>query len=285
MVVGNSLTRSVVRRFVAGESPAEGIRAAGRLAAHGIGAVLDYLGENVSSQAQADAAADVYVRTLEEIGRQGVDAHISVKLSQLGLDASFEGALDRMARICTKASEVGTLVAIDMESHTYTERTIECYRRLLPSAPHLVLCLQGYLRRTRHDVASLVALAPSIRLVKGAYNEPKQIAFGPEETRRSFHDILGMLIGTAPYVAVGTHDEVLIGHAIRLARERAVPSNGLEVQMLYGVRRELQARLVEDGCSVRAYIPFGDQWYPYLVRRLAERPANLRFFLEALLRK
>lgn len=276
-------TRAVVGRFVAGESVDDAVRAARELAAGRTGAILDYLGENVRTEEQADAAAEAYLAVLGRIAAERLDAHISVKLTQLGLDLSFEGAISRLERIA--AAAVGrTFVAIDMESHAYTDRTIAAYRRLRDSRENVVLCLQAYLRRTMADAASLLPLEPALRLCKGAYDESDEIALGRAETRISFRELLSVLLPSCRHLAVATHDEWLVEEARRVARRRGLPPGRYEFQMLYGVRRELQARLVAEGEPVRVYVPFGAQWYPYLMRRLAERPANVRLFLEALVR-
>lgn len=284
LIVANSLTRPVVERFVAGETLDDGIRAAKALEAQGPLAILDYLGEMVRSDEQADAAAGLYLDALQRIGSEGIDVHVAVKLSQLGLDLSPQATLDRLERLAAAAEPAGSRVAIDMESHDYTDRTIEVYRNLRGGHANVVLCLQAYLRRTQADVAGLLPLGPSLRICKGAYREPRDLVFDPEDTRRSFVSLLEATLGECPYVAVATHDEGLVDEALAIVSRRGLPTDRFEFQMLYGVRRELQVRLAERGYRVRAYIPFGDQWYPYLMRRLAERPANLRLFVEALLR-
>jgi proline dehydrogenase len=284
LVTGASLTRRVVERFVAGETLADGMAAATRLNEDGMGAILDYLGENVATEAQADQAAAAYLASLAAIGRRGVDAHVSVKLTQLGLDLSFDAALFRLREICAAATTARTRVAIDMEGHEYTDRTIEAYRIVKEAFDHPVLALQAYLKRTEADVEALAPLRPAIRLVKGAYNEPKDIAYGPWKTRDAFRRLLKPLLEHNPYTGVGTHDELMIKEAIRIAHRKDIPTDRFEFQMLYGVRRDLQERLKVEGYGVRVYVPFGEAWYPYLMRRMAERPANLRLFLEALAR-
>lgn len=277
--------RAVAYRFVAGDDLAEGMRAVAELKAKGIDAILDYLGENVTTSDGADHALGAYSGSLDAIETAGTGTHISVKLTQLGLALDLDGCLARMEKLVARAGEVGTVVAIDMESHEFTDRTIETYRRLRAGHDNVVLCLQSYLRRTEDDLASLLPLRPSIRLCKGAYNEPRTIAYRRGETRRAFRRLLAVLLDRAPYTAIATHDESLVDEASLIAKRHAVPKERYEFQMLFGVRRELQERLVAEGHPVRTYIPFGDQWYPYLMRRLAERPANLRFFLEALFRR
>lgn len=284
LITNRAAMRAVAGRFVAGETIDDGIEASVRLKTEGIEANLDYLGENVNDERQADHAAQLYIEILDRLSRRSPTSHISVKLTQLGLDMSVDRSIERMEKICAKAAEVNTTVAIDMESHEYTDRTIESYRALRKSFSNLVLCLQAYLRRTEEDVAGLLPIDPSIRLCKGAYNEPKQMVLNRQETRESFVRILEQLMTNCSYTTVATHDDVLVQETLRISRERRVPPGAYEFQMLYGVRRDLQRLLADQNFAVRIYIPFGDEWYAYLMRRLAERPANLRLFLEALIR-
>lgn len=283
-VTYSRVARPVVERFVAGESLDQAMAAARRLEESGIRVVLDHLGEHATQELQADVAAGAYLDLLDRIAAEHLDAHISVKLTQLGLDLSFEGCLARLERICRSAGKVGTPVAIDMESHAYTDRTIEIYGRMRPRHDRLVLCLQAYLKRTGADLEALLPSRPSLRLCKGAYNEPKEIRLTRFQTRDAFRRLLGASLRACPYTAVATHDELLIKEALRLARRYRIASERFEVQMLYGVRRELQARLAAEGLTVRVYVPFGTRWFGYLMRRLAERPANLRLLVEALIR-
>lgn len=283
-IIGHRATREVAYRFVAGDSIEDGIAASRDLVSSGVGAILDYLGENVSSEAQADAAMDAYLRCFDASVMAGVPAHVSVKLTQLGLDLSQQGCIERMRRICRKAEEIGTWVAIDMESHRYTTPTIEVFTALRQDHRDLVLCLQAYLRRTRADIQQLLTLEPAIRLCKGAYNEPKHIAFNKRETRSAYLEDLSVLLNSCPYTAIATHDEAIIRRVLQMSETDGIPRDRFEFQMLYGVRRKLASELVDRGYAVRVYVPFGDEWYPYLMRRLAERPANLRFFLESIVR-
>lgn len=284
LIVSTKFTRSVANRFVAGETLEQALAAARTLRSRGMESILDYLGENVTDTDEADLAAAHYLRSLFAIASGGMDCHISVKLTQVGLDISFEDTLDRMKQICAKAQDMGTIVAIDMESREYTDRTIETYRRLRANFDNVVLCLQAHLKRTAGDVRDLLPMKPAIRICKGAYDEPSDVAFERSATNESFKEIMSVLLETCPYTAIATHDQSLIDEAKRLARERQIPPNRFEFQMLYGVRRELQRKLILQGHRLRIYLPFGNQWYPYLMRRLAERPANLKFFLEAVLR-
>jgi proline dehydrogenase len=284
LVAGNRLTRALVERFVAGETIEEGIVAAKKMNRAGLSILLGYLGEHVTEEKEADHAAATYLDTLDHIARRAEGSHITVKLTQLGLDLSMAGCLARMEKICAKAAEVGSTVAIDMESHEYTDRTIEAYQTLRRSHGSLVLCLQSYLRRTEADVASLLPSHPSIRLCKGAYNEPGDIAHDRRGATQAYVRILEQLLPASSFTAVATHDDELIRRTLQLSRELDVPPERYEFQMLYGIRRDLQKVLAETGLGVRVYVGFGESWYPYLMRRLAERPANLRLFLEALVR-
>jgi proline dehydrogenase len=287
LIMANPLTRPVVERFVAGETLDDGIRVAHELQAAGTLTILDYLGEMVGSEEQADAAEALYLRVLERIGSErpgGLDAHVAVKLTQLGLGLSQEAAAGRVDRLATAASAAGSKLAIDMESHEHTDRTIDVYRQVRGAHDDVVLCLQAYLRRTAADVAALLPLEPSLRICKGAYAEPRDLVLDADETRRSYVSLLEATLGECPYVAVATHDDEMVEAALAIVSRRGLPPDRFEFQMLYGVRRELQVHLASQGWRVRAYVPFGDQWYPYLMRRLAERPANLRLFVEALLR-
>ena len=284
LIVSTKFTRSVANRFVAGETLEQALAAARTLRSRGMESILDYLGENVTDTDEADLAAAHYLRSLFAIASRELDCHISVKLTQVGLDISFEDTLDRMKQICAKAQDMGMIVAIDMESREYTDRTIETYRRLRANFDNVVLCLQAYLKRTASDVRDLLPMKPAIRICKGAYDEPADVAFDRSATSESFKEIMSVLLEACPYTAIATHDHSLIDEAKRMARERQVAPNRFEFQMLYGVRRELQRKLILQGHRLRIYLPFGNQWYPYLMRRLAERPANLKFFLEAVLR-
>lgn len=280
----NSLTRALVERFVAGETIQHGVDVAERMNRNGYKILLGYLGEHVKDEREADHATNTYLETLDEISRRTPGTHITVKLTQLGLDLSSEGCLQRMEKICAKAAEVGTTVAIDMESHEYIDRTIDIYKTLRSSHSGLVLCLQAYLRRTEDDVNALLPLNPAIRLCKGAYNEPGNIALDRRAATDAYMRLLEQLLPASEYTAIATHDDEVIRNALRLSRELGVPPDRYEFQMLYGIRRDLQKALVETGIGARVFVGFGESWYPYLMRRLAERPANLRLFLEALIR-
>jgi proline dehydrogenase len=269
---------------VAGESLDDGIRAARGLNGAGIAAMLDHLGENVTSREQAAAVADHYALALKRIEEAGdLECNISIKLTQLGLDLSFDLCLENTERVLAVAADRGTEVMIDMESSEYVDRTLDVLRRLRERYPRVGVALQAYLYRTAEDVFRLPAGAP-VRLVKGAYLEPPTIAHRHRaDVDRSFARLFATLLARDHEVHVATHDPRLLAGACRLTDRRRA-WHRVELQMLYGIRRDLQSMYASQGRPVRTYIPYGDQWYPYLTRRLAERPANLWFFASNLVR-
>ncbi|MFB3737902.1 MAG: proline dehydrogenase family protein [Candidatus Velamenicoccus archaeovorus] len=277
--------RAVAYRFVAGEDLDAAVATCRELQAQGIGAVLDHLGENVTAPEQAAEAAASYVRALHRIGSEGdLDAYISVKLTQLGLDFSVELCTSHVGQVLEAARQAGRLVMIDMESSVYVDRTLAVFRDLRSRHDHVGVCLQSYLRRTPADVDALPA-GSIVRLVKGAYLEPPELALGSRrEVDAAFARLAATLLARGHTLHVATHDPRLISGAERFAQRRGIPAGRIEYQMLYGVRRDLQARLARDGRPVRVYVAYGTEWYPYLTRRLAERPANMWFFLSNLVR-
>ena len=283
-VTTSRLGRRVALRFVAGESLDDGIRAARGLNGAGIAAMLDHLGENVTSREQAAAVADHYALALKRIEEAGdLECNISIKLTQLGLDLSFDLCLENAERVLAVAADRGTEVMIDMESSEYVDRTLDVLRRLRERYPRVGVALQAYLYRTAEDVFRLPAGAP-VRLVKGAYLEPPTIAHRHRaDVDRSFARLFATLLARDHEVHVATHDPRLLAGACRLTDRRRA-WHRVELQMLYGIRRDLQSMYASQGRPVRTYIPYGDQWYPYLTRRLAERPANLWFFASNLVR-
>jgi proline dehydrogenase len=278
--------RRVASRFVAGEHLDDAIAAARSLAKDGIRAMLDHLGENVTAPEQAAEAANAYVRALDRIREEGdLDCMVSVKLSQLGMDFSSELCISHMDRVMAVASSAGSVVMIDMEGSAYVDRTLAIFRDLRTRHDRLGLCLQCSLRRTEADIQSLPR-GSIIRVVKGAYLEPPEVALtSRRELDAAFARCFVRLIGLGHTVHVATHDPRLIQGAKRFVERRAVPWSRMEFQMLFGVRRDLQRRLALGGYPIRVYIPYGTEWYPYLTRRLAERPANMWFFLSNLARK
>lgn len=283
-VANHGLGLRVARRFVAGASLDEAVEAARALNAAGIRAMLDLLGENVASREQALAAADAYIGILKRIRDESLtDANISIKLTQLGLDIGDDLCLENAERVLDAAN--GTLVMIDMEGYDYVEPTLRVLRRLRERSDGVGVCIQAYLRRTDEDVRMLAELGCPVRVCKGAYLEPEEIAYAKRsEVDASYARAMAALLRAGNEVHIATHDPKLIDEGLRLVREERIPKDRFEFQMLYGIRKDLQQKLSEEGHPVRVYIPYGGEWYPYLTRRLAERPANLWFFLRALLR-
>jgi proline dehydrogenase len=284
MVTETTVSRRIAERFVAGETLDDAIRAALVLQQAGLTVSLDYLGESVSSRDEAIAAADVAIQTLQRMADEGLQGNVSLKPTQLGLDIDPEFCLENIARILSRARELAStgtemFVRIDMEASEYTERTIELVEALWERGFRNVgTVVQSYLRRTLDDVRRLNRLGSRVRLVKGAYNEPSDVAFPDKsDVDAMFIRAMQLLLSEGVYPAIATHDEELIAETRRYAFEHGIPRDSFEFQMLYGIRRDLQQRLKEEGYNVRVYLPFGDSWYPYLMRRMAERPANLLF--------
>jgi proline dehydrogenase len=284
----NPLARRFANRFVAGESLETALDAVRRLNAKGISATLDLLGESVHNEAEARAAGREYIRMLEEIDRQQLDSNVSVKLTAMGLDIADELCVDVMQQILERARQLGSFVRIDMESSAYTERTLRMFEdRLYPSyGPHVGIVLQSYLYRTQVDVEHANKLKARVRLCKGAYNEPETVAFpDKQDVDANYVRCMRALLLEGNYPGLATHDEAITRQAIEFARQHAIGPERFEFQMLYGVRRDLQERLVRDGWRMRVYVPFGTQWYPYLMRRLAERPSNVAFIAGSVARE
>ena len=277
--------KAVASRFVAGETLAEAMAVARALKTQGITSMLDHLGENVKSPEQALAAREAYLAGLAAIaGSQGLQAAISVKLTQLGLDESIEACWANLEPTLAAAEPAGTLVMIDMESHVYVDRTLEVLRLAHARWPQTGVAIQSYLQRTPSDVFALPA-GCRVRLVKGAYLEPPEVVHvDKREVDASYRRLFATLLARGHPVDVATHDPVLIDGVRRRVDAMADGWSRVEFQMLYGVRRDLQGSLARQGYPVRVYIPYGTEWYPYLTRRLAERPANLWFFLSNLVR-
>ncbi len=279
------LTRPVVERFVAGAELEDAIRAIKDLNSKGIGGILDLLGEGVTDPAGAEAAADEYLLSIKRIEATGIDTTVTVKLTQLGLAFDKGQCIDHLRVLCAEAQAIGARVEIDMEQSDYVTDTIEVYRSLRADHPQLRMAMQAYMRRTAADLETLADVPPRIRLVKGAYSEPPEIAFQKgKEIDAQYRYLTDWLFAKGEDPGIATHDSRLILHAKQAALKADKPVDSFEIQMLYGVRRELQQQLAQQGYRVRVYVPFGSAWYPYLMRRMAERPANLAVFLRALVR-
>lgn len=287
LILGNPLTRGMAWRFVAGETRDGALDVVRDLNRRGIRATLDYLGENVTSREEASAAADEAIAELRAIAAAGVDANISIKLTQLGLDLGDDFCREQVYRVLTVARELGNFVRIDMEGSRYTQRTLDLVGDLRRefAADTVGTVLQSALRRTQRDVEAQIAAGSRVRLVKGAYNEPPAVAFPKKaDVDRAYRIAMELLLARGYYPALATHDERLIGRAQGFAAAEGIAESRFEFQMLYGVRRDVQERLAAEGYNVRCYVPYGTQWYPYFMRRLAERPANLLFILGNLLK-
>ncbi len=275
-----------VRRFMPGDQPEDALRAAAGFQAEGIGTVFTRLGENVETVQDAEDTADHYLRFLDDIAARGLDGEISVKLTQLGFDFDVEGTRERVARLTRRAEQDGKTVWIDMESSAYAEPTIALYERLKSDGQANVgICLQAYLRRTAADVRRLLPLEPAIRLVKGAYEEPLRVAYRARREVDANYVALAVSLlharatGQRIRVALGTHDVELLEQAAAHASALGLGKDAFEIQMLYGIRADQQRRLARGGHAVRVLISYGEAWYPWYMRRLAERPANIAFAL------
>jgi len=284
----NGMARKFASRFVAGETIDSAVSAARDLAGRGITSSLDLLGESVTEEREAVAAGDQYVRMVDALSAAGAEVNVSVKLTQMGLDIDEDLCAANLARILERAGQLGGFVRIDMEGSDYTQRTLDFFRdRLFERfGRHCGVVIQAMLRRSAADVADLIAMKARVRLCKGAYLEPSDVAFAEKvAVDRNYVALMEHLLAAGNYPAVATHDQAIIAHARSFATRQGIPSERFEFQMLYGVRRDLQVSLRREGYRMRVYVPFGTQWYPYLMRRLAERPANIAFILGNLARE
>jgi proline dehydrogenase len=312
--------RTMARRFVAGETIEDGLRAARDLVERGFFVSLDYLGESVSSREEARAAADTYVRLIERIGADDTlrtKVNVSLKLTQMGQDVKLPHAAesassqlrwprpakhatpenagdwdeaflhDNVLRILDVARSHDIFVRFDMEGTPHTQRTLDFFLSLWDAGYHNIgVVLQSYLRRTQHDVSEANLLGARVRLCKGAYNEPEEYAFLPKsDVDGNFVTLMKMLLSDGNYPGIATHDPAMIRATREYSSERSLPPSGWEFQMLYGIRRDYQNQLIDQGYNLRVYVPFGEAWYPYLMRRMAERPANMFFVVNAVLRE
>jgi proline dehydrogenase len=281
--------RRAVRRFMPGETADDALDAGERFHREGISTLYTRLGENLARIDEADEVAAHYMGVYDEIERRGLDGEVSVKLTQLGFDLDAERTFEHAARLAERAAQGRGILWIDIEGSAYTENTVALYLRLKASHPNVGLALQAYLRRTADDVQRLIPLEPAIRLVKGAYAEPEEIAY------QSRHDVDTNFVALAvallearkaggrPRIALGTHDVRLIDQIGDHARAMGLDKDAFEVQMLYGIREDQQRRLAKEGVPVRDLIAYGEHWYPWYMRRLAERPANVIFALRQML--
>jgi len=284
---GMSGPRAFARRFIAGETIDDAILAVRHIQSQGLLCTLDYLGESVTTLGEADTATREYLRLIDAVDRAGVERNLSLKLTQLGLDVDRAICVDNLRKILKAADQCGFFVRIDMESSAYTDATLEIFEttwRLGHRNAGVVL--QSCLHRTEKDVERVNALGARIRLVKGAYREPKAIAYQlKSDVDAAYLRIAKRLLTEGVYPAIATHDEDVLNEIQRFTAERGIPQDAYEFQMLYGIRRDLQTALRSSGYRMRVYVPFGREWFPYFMRRLGERPANVAFVIRSVIKE
>jgi proline dehydrogenase len=284
-VTSNPISRRMSRRFVAGEDLDAAVAAARALNQAGMMVSLDYLGENVATEADARRACEMYLGIYDRIAAERLLGNVSLKLTQLGLDLGDAFCQGLVERIVARAASYSNFLRVDMEGSPYTQRTLDLVRNVRAKYPAIGVVVQSYLRRTEQDVKDLLAAGCRIRLCKGAYKEPPTLAFPDKrEVDANYVRVMQLLLPSGIYHGIATHDPRMIEATIAFAKQRGISKDDFEFQMLYGIRTDLQQQLLRDGYRIRVYIPFGRDWFPYFMRRLAERPANVLFFLRNLLR-
>ncbi|MGB8493988.1 MAG: proline dehydrogenase family protein [Candidatus Acidiferrum sp.] len=284
-VTSNRTTRRMALRFVAGETLDAAIAAARACNHAGIAVTLDCLGENVATPADAQKARDTYLKIYDRIAEEKLNANVSCKLTQLGLDLSGEFCEGLVLSIAERAAAYESFLRIDMESSVYTQRTVELVKRVRVQSPAVGAVIQSYLYRSESDVHDLLSYGCRVRLCKGAYKESIDVAYSRKaDVDANFLHLMRLLLSSGFYHGIATHDPRMIAGTIRWAAEKKISKDDFEFQMLYGVRTDVQRQLLRDGYRLRIYVPFGTEWFPYFMRRLAERPANLGFFLRIFFR-
>jgi proline dehydrogenase len=275
--------KQITRRFIAGENIDDAIIAIRELNALGITASFDHLGESISSEAEAEADVREYLHVIDRIAETRINSNISIKPTQLGLEIDEDLCLRNVRRLVEAAKSKNNFVRIDMEDSTKTDATLRIFHRLRSEFDNVGIVLQSYLYRTEKDLRDVLAVGGRVRLCKGAYNEPASVAF-PEkkDVDANFVEIMKILLKSGIYHGIATHDEAMITATRDFARREKLPNEAYEFQMLYGIRRDLQIKLAKEGYRMRTYVPYGEYWYPYFMRRLAERPANVWFVLKSL---
>ena len=286
-VVTKTPLRGMARRFVAGETVDQALAAMKAANEDGLDAIGNFLGESVHDEENARKDADIYWDLLDRMGREGIRGYASLKFTALGQDISEEFLAENLGRILEKAKRERVFLRFDMESSGYTQRTLDAFEKLWTDGwRDIGVVLQSYLKRTAGDVARMNELGARVRLCKGAYSEPASVAFQDrDKVDASFVDLMKMLLADGHQPAIATHDERMIDATVDFHTREGIGKDRFQFQMLYGVRRDLQKQLVDDGYTVSAYIPFGTHWYPYLMRRLAERPANMLFLAGSVVRE
>jgi proline dehydrogenase len=279
------IPRHMARRFIAGETLEEALEAVQKLNAKKMMATLDHLGENVATFEEAKHAAEIYFLILDKIQEANIQSNVSLKLTDLGLDLDEKICRENLEKITQKAASYNNFIRIDMESSLYTERSLQIFKSLFERYKNLGVVIQAYLYRSEKDIEELIPLKARVRLCKGAYKEPPEIAFPrKKDVDANYIKLMKKLLLYGNYPAIATHDPRIIEETKHFAKENKIPPANFEFQMLYGIRRDLQEQLVKEGYNVRIYVPFGKKWYPYFMRRLAERPANLMFFFSSFIR-
>jgi proline dehydrogenase len=276
---------NITWRFVAGEELPEAVQAIRTLNNKGIAASFDHLGESITSEDETRAEVKEYLQVLDQIVETGIDSNVSVKLTQLGLDVSTDLCYRNTHAIVREASTRGNFVRIDMEDSTKTDDTLDVFRRLRQEYENVGIVIQSYLYRSEKDIEDLLRLGARVRLCKGAYDEPPSAAFtSKQEVDANYIRLMSRLLSSGIYHGIATHDEGIIDATKSFAEKRGISKDAFEFQMLYGIRRDLQERLVAEGYRMRVYVPYGRYWYPYFMRRLAERPANVWFVMRNMIR-
>ena len=277
--------RKLTARFIVGQTLADELNVTAQLQAQGIATALDHLGENVTTLEEATASAAAYLDALDQIAARALPASVSLKATQFGMDVSESACYDNVLQVATRAKEIGTRVEIDMEDTRYTERTIALVSAVAQKVGDIRLCIQAYLYRSPADIDYLNQRNIRVRLAKGAYNEPPNLAFPHKaDVDRAYLDLMHRLFDHGTDPAIAGHDPRMIQEAIRYTREQGIAPDRFEFQMLYGIRGDLQRQVVEKGFRLRLYVPYGTAWYPYFMRRLSERPANVLFVARSLFR-
>ena len=279
------LARRLSSRFIAGSNLEQALAVCRDLNSEGVTVTLDVLGESVSSVAEAGAARDAYLRTISAIHDKAIQGNVSLKLTQFGLDIDAAACRANVTQLVDRAAALNGFVRIDMESHEYVDRTLDLVCGLHAKYSGVGTVIQSYLYRSRKDVEMLNSRGIRVRLVKGAYLEPASVAFPKKaQVDANYLELMQLLLDKGNYPAIATHDEEIIAATKAYAESRGIARDAFEFQMLYGIRRDLQSQLAKDGFRVRIYVPYGEAWYPYYMRRMAERPANLLFILRNLFR-
>jgi proline dehydrogenase len=273
-------------RFVAGETIEQAVEVIKDLNNKGLAVTIDYLGEFVDNEKEANEMADQSIEAIKAIGREKLDSQLSLKMTSMGLDISYDVVMRNMRRILDAAKENNVFVTIDMEDYARCQKTLDIFKELKKDYDNVGTVIQAYLYRTEKDIEDLNAYSPNLRLVKGAYKESPEVAFpDKKDVDENFKKIIKMHLLNGNYTAVATHDDAIIEYTKQLVKEYNIPNDQFEFQMLYGIRPERQLELVKEGYKMRVYVPYGTDWYGYFMRRLAERPANVAFVLKGILKK